>query len=115
MAKEPPNGGAARDAGGTPPADASPTPPASVPVSIDAAFWAALSAEAETRPQELNPRLAPIDWKSGDRLWLVNLFAPFGNPGDTILISVDRPGRPSASGRVSAGRADGRGVSLTRR
>jgi cytolysin-activating lysine-acyltransferase len=43
------------------------------------AAWAALSAEAETRLQKPNPRLAPVDWKSGDRLWLVNLFAPFGH------------------------------------
>ncbi len=43
------------------------------------AAWAYLSAAAEARLQEPDPRLAPIDWKSGERLWLVNLFAPFGH------------------------------------
>lgn len=43
------------------------------------AAWGSLSEAAEARLQEANPRLAPADWKSGDRLWLVNLFAPFGH------------------------------------
>jgi cytolysin-activating lysine-acyltransferase len=43
------------------------------------AAWAHLSEAAEARLQEPNPRLAPAEWKSGDRLWLVNLFAPFGH------------------------------------
>ncbi|CAL80517.1 RTX toxin-activating lysine-acyltransferase (type I secretion system) [Bradyrhizobium sp. ORS 278] len=42
------------------------------------AAWAYLSEEAEARLQEPNPRLAPTDWKSGDRLWLIDLHAPFG-------------------------------------
>lgn len=48
------------------------------------AGWAYLSEEAEARLQEPNPRLAPADWKSGDRLWVVNLFAPFGH-GDVLV------------------------------
>jgi cytolysin-activating lysine-acyltransferase len=43
------------------------------------AAWAYLSETAEARLQEPNPRLAPADWKSGDRLWLVDLHAPFGH------------------------------------
>jgi cytolysin-activating lysine-acyltransferase len=43
------------------------------------AAWANLSEAAEARLQEPNARLAPADWRSGDRLWLVNLFAPFGH------------------------------------
>jgi cytolysin-activating lysine-acyltransferase len=42
------------------------------------AAWAHLSAEVEARLQGPNPRLAPADWKSGDRLWLIDLHAPFG-------------------------------------
>jgi hemolysin-activating ACP:hemolysin acyltransferase len=41
------------------------------------AAWASLSEEAEARLQQPNPRLSPAEWKSGDRLWLVHLFAPF--------------------------------------
>ena len=43
------------------------------------AAWAYLSEAVEKRLQEAEPRLAPADWKSGDRLWLINLFAPFGH------------------------------------
>jgi cytolysin-activating lysine-acyltransferase len=43
------------------------------------ASWGFLSAEAEARLQEPNPQLAPADWKSGDRLWLVSMVAPFGH------------------------------------
>ena len=43
------------------------------------AAWAYLSEAAAARLQEPDPRLAPTDWKSGDRLWLVHLFAPFGH------------------------------------
>ncbi|MBV9984568.1 toxin-activating lysine-acyltransferase [Bradyrhizobium sp.] len=42
------------------------------------AAWAYLSEDAEARLQGPNPRLAPSDWKSGDRLWLIDLHAPFG-------------------------------------
>jgi cytolysin-activating lysine-acyltransferase len=43
------------------------------------AAWAYLSEAVEARLQGLNPRLAPSEWKSGDRLWLVDLHAPFGH------------------------------------
>jgi len=41
--------------------------------------WGYLSEAAEARLQEANPRLAPADWKSGERLWLVSVIAPFGH------------------------------------
>jgi cytolysin-activating lysine-acyltransferase len=43
------------------------------------AAWAHLSEAVETRLQGSNPRLAPTEWKSGDRLWLIDLHAPFGH------------------------------------
>ena len=43
------------------------------------AAWAFLSEAVEARLQETGPRLAPGEWKSGDRLWLISLFAPFGH------------------------------------
>jgi cytolysin-activating lysine-acyltransferase len=43
------------------------------------AAWAYLSEEVEKHLQEPNPRLKPVDWKSGDRLWLIDVFAPFGH------------------------------------
>ena len=46
------------------------------------ALWATFSEEAEARFQEQveagrGARLRPDDWKSGDRLWLIEMVAPF--------------------------------------
>jgi cytolysin-activating lysine-acyltransferase len=42
--------------------------------------WANLNAQAESRYIS-NPTagLSPDDWNSGDRMWLTDYFAPFGN------------------------------------
>lgn len=42
------------------------------------ASWAFVSEEVENRLAQGQMRLAPKDWKSGDRLWLIDLVAPFG-------------------------------------
>lgn len=42
------------------------------------AAWAYLSEAAEARLQEPAARLAPVDWKSGDRLWTVTIIAAQG-------------------------------------
>lgn len=47
--------------------------------AVALATWGLLSPEAEKRPGEPSPRLSPADWKSGDRLWLVSVIAPFGH------------------------------------
>ncbi len=41
--------------------------------------WAWLSAEVETAYVHNPSSLRPQDWKSGDRLWLLDLIAPFGD------------------------------------
>ncbi|MDA0655185.1 MAG: toxin-activating lysine-acyltransferase [Proteobacteria bacterium] len=51
---------------------------------VGAAFWAYLSEEGEQRIVSGVGRLAPQDWKAGDRLWLVNLVAPFGGVDEMI-------------------------------
>jgi len=43
--------------------------------------WAYLSEEAEQRFIEDPTRLRPEDWKSGDRLWCIDLVSPFGGFG----------------------------------
>ncbi len=48
------------------------------------AFWAAVSEETEARLIEGGSRLQPGEWARGDRLWLVELVAPFGGQ-DEIL------------------------------
>jgi cytolysin-activating lysine-acyltransferase len=42
--------------------------------------WALLNEEAEKRLISGQPRLRPGDWRSGDRLWLIDVVAPFGGP-----------------------------------
>ncbi len=45
---------------------------------IGMAFWATASAEVEERLAAGTTRLRPQDWKSGERLWVVEVIAPFG-------------------------------------
>ncbi len=40
--------------------------------------WAFLDKAAEKRLFQNGGRLRPDDWKSGDRLWIIDLVAPFG-------------------------------------
>jgi cytolysin-activating lysine-acyltransferase len=43
---------------------------------LGVAIWAKLSADAEAK-LERGERLMPAEWTSGDRVWLVELIAPF--------------------------------------
>lgn len=43
---------------------------------LGVAIWAKLSAEAEAR-LEAGEKLKADDWRSGDRVWLVELISPF--------------------------------------
>lgn len=45
---------------------------------IGIALWAQVSEAVEQRIITGNIRMSPEDWKSGDRLWLLDLIAPFG-------------------------------------
>ena len=57
--------------------------PTVIPTAL--ATWALLSEDAEARIIEFGIRkLAPADWKSGDRLWLMDLLVAVGN-GDHYL------------------------------
>jgi len=42
-------------------------------------FWAYVSDEVEERLKTGVTRLSPADWKSGDKLWLIDAITPFGN------------------------------------
>lgn len=48
------------------------------------AAWAYLSDVAEGRVKGGNARISPTDWRSGDRLWLLSVVAPFGH-ADMVL------------------------------
>lgn len=46
--------------------------------------WALLSEEAAMRYRAAPHRLAAADWKSGDQVWLVDLFTPFGGAQELL-------------------------------
>ena len=42
------------------------------------ALWASVSEETEERLMAGAQKLRPDEWKNGDRMWLIELIAPFG-------------------------------------
>jgi cytolysin-activating lysine-acyltransferase len=48
------------------------------------AFWGFVSEEVEERLKTGTSRLRPQDWKSGDRLWVVEVVAPFGGVEEMV-------------------------------
>jgi cytolysin-activating lysine-acyltransferase len=73
------------------------------------AACAALSETAEARLQEPDAGLAPAEWKSGDRLWLVNLFAPQGH-GKTAVAELRQTALAGRSFKLHRTGADGKQV-----
>jgi cytolysin-activating lysine-acyltransferase len=45
---------------------------------IGVALWAYVNDDVEQRLMGGHARLAPADWKSGEKLWLVDVVAPYG-------------------------------------
>lgn len=50
---------------------------------LGVAVWAQLSEAAEAK-LERGERLAAEEWRSGDRVWLVELISPFANPDNKL-------------------------------
>ncbi len=48
------------------------------PVAV--VLYAFLSEEAEARIEGGAPSMRPADWKSGERAWIIQVIAPFGQP-----------------------------------
>jgi cytolysin-activating lysine-acyltransferase len=46
--------------------------------------WARLSDEAAQRYRAAPHRLVPTDWKSGDQVWLADVFTPFGGAAELL-------------------------------
>lgn len=44
-------------------------------------LWGLVSEEVAERLKQGVPKLRPQDWRSGDRLWVVEVIAPFGGAG----------------------------------
>ena len=45
---------------------------------VGVVFWALVNDEVDQRLSSGGGRLRPQDWKSGDKLWVVEVVAPFG-------------------------------------
>jgi cytolysin-activating lysine-acyltransferase len=50
---------------------------------LGVAIWAKLSVEAEAK-LESGVRLSPEEWRSGDRVWLVEMISPFATPENKL-------------------------------
>jgi cytolysin-activating lysine-acyltransferase len=51
---------------------------------IGVVLWAAADAEVEERLAAGSARLRPQDWKSGDRIWVADVIAPFGGDAEML-------------------------------
>jgi cytolysin-activating lysine-acyltransferase len=51
---------------------------------IGAAFWGFVNDEVEERLKAGTSKLRPQDWKSGDKLWVVEVIAPFGGAEEMV-------------------------------
>jgi cytolysin-activating lysine-acyltransferase len=63
---------------------------------IGVVLWGLVSDEVEQRLVSGASKLRPQDWKSGDKVWAVEVIAPFGGAEDMIkdLKSVVFPTQP---------------------
>lgn len=46
--------------------------------------WAFVNDVVDARLRSAEPKIAPHEWKSGDKLWLIDVVAPFGQLEETI-------------------------------
>jgi cytolysin-activating lysine-acyltransferase len=72
------------------------------------ASWAFLNEDAEKRLFTGGQRLSPGDWRSGERLWLVDLIAPFGG-GEEILTDLKSKAFPDREIKAIAPAPNGKG------
>lgn len=74
---------------------------------LGVAVWGMLSEDAEAKV-ERGERLEAADWKSGDRLWLLELVTPFSTPENRLaeIMLADLIAGPFAGKRFSLHRTD---------
>ena len=51
---------------------------------VGVVLWANVSDEVAERLAEGTTKLRPQDWKSGDKLWIVEVIAPFGGAEEMV-------------------------------
>lgn len=54
------------------------------PRNSGVALWALVNEEVEERLKSGNAKLRPQDWRCGDRLWVVEIVAPFGGHDEML-------------------------------
>lgn len=74
---------------------------------LGVAFWGSLSEDAEAKV-ERGERLSLEDWKSGERLWLLELISPFATPENRFaeIMLADLINGPFAGREFSLHRTD---------
>ena len=80
-----------------------------VPVAF--VSWAWLTEDAEKRFLSGVRRLQPGDWKAGDRLWLIDLIAPFGGL-DAVTKELREKVFPDAEMKVLRLDEEGKGTRI---
>ena len=51
---------------------------------VGVVFWASVNEEVEARLSAGIGRMRPQDWRSGDRLWVIEVIAPFGGADEMV-------------------------------
>jgi cytolysin-activating lysine-acyltransferase len=51
---------------------------------VGVVLWGNVSEEVEQRLAKGVAKLRPQDWKSGDRLWVVEVISPFGGANEMV-------------------------------
>ena len=75
------------------------------------ASWAYLSEEVEDRMAQGIRRMSPLDWKSGESPWLIDLIAPFGG-GDVIATELREQVFAGQQVKTLQPAADGQGMAV---
>jgi cytolysin-activating lysine-acyltransferase len=78
---------------------------------VGVVFWASLSEEVEARLATGSARMRPRDWKSGDRLWVLEVIAPFGK-GEEMVMDLTAKVFAEREMKMLAVGAKGRGLGI---
>jgi len=79
---------------------------------IGVVLWASVSDEVAERLAQGTTKLRPQDWKSGDKLWVVEVIAPFGGAEEMVKDLKEKvfPERPIHFLAVKDGKKEVRSV-----
>lgn len=78
-------------------------------VPIAYVSWAFISEDAENRIKGGAPKLAPHEWSNGDRLWVIDVIAPFGG-GLQVLQKLQETDFAGKDVNLLRPRKDGKGM-----